>query len=99
LLNPVKTSAIPALDGAPGGALNSFGIAEHALKEQGFDATVAFPDVCFVPVASAVDLADPSDPFAPVDNMNADARGLDDFALTNVAIPPNSSFWALPYRR
>jgi hypothetical protein len=39
--------------------------------------------VCFVPVASAVDLADPSDPFAPVDNMNADASGLDDFKVAS----------------
>jgi hypothetical protein len=83
LINPVKTSAILALDGAPGGTLNSFGIAEHALNEQGFNATVAFPDVCFVPVASAVDLADPSDPFAPVDNMNPDASGLDDFKVAS----------------
>ena len=35
-------------------------------EDAGYEATAAFPDVCFVPVASAVDLADPSDPFAPV---------------------------------
>jgi hypothetical protein len=63
----VKTSGIPALDGAPGGTLNSFALAAHALQENGFSATVLYPDVCFVPVASAVDLAEPSDPFAPID--------------------------------
>jgi len=63
----VKTSGIPALDGAPGGTLDSFKIAAHALQANGFNATVVYPDVCFVPVASAVDLAEPSDPFAPID--------------------------------
>ncbi|MDX6707452.1 MAG: hypothetical protein QOI48_3298 [Solirubrobacteraceae bacterium] len=62
----VKTSGIPALDGAPGGTLDSFKLAADALQANGFDATVLYPDVCFVPVASAVDLADPSDPFAPI---------------------------------
>lgn len=47
--------------------LDSFGIAAAALLEAGYTATVAFPDVCFVPVASAVDLAEPNDPFAPID--------------------------------
>jgi hypothetical protein len=63
----VKTSAIPALDGAPGGTLDSFKLAADALQASGFSATVLYPDVCFVPVASAVDLAEPSDPFAPID--------------------------------
>ena len=40
----VNTSDIPALDFAPGGTLNSFGIAAHALGEAGFVATAAFPD-------------------------------------------------------
>jgi hypothetical protein len=63
----VKTSGIPALDGAPGGTLDSFKLAADALQANGFSATVVYPDVCFVPVASAVDLAEPSDPFAPID--------------------------------
>jgi hypothetical protein len=65
----VKTTGIPALDGAPGGMLDSFGLAGQALKDAGYQATVAFPDVCFVPVASAVDLAEPSDPFKPIDEI------------------------------
>ncbi len=75
----VKTSAIPALDGAPGGTLDSFGIAAEALNDAGYEATVAFPDVCFVPVASAVDLADPSDPYAPVNDMSPENSGLDEY--------------------
>ena len=77
----VKTSDIPALDGAPGGTLDSFGIAQKQLEEAGYDATVAFPDVCFVPTASAVDLADPSDPFAPVNDKDPGASGLDEFRV------------------
>jgi hypothetical protein len=68
----VKTSGIPALDGAPGGTLDSFKLAADALQANGFSATVVYPDVCFVPVASGVDLAEPSDPFAPIDS---DAAG------------------------
>ena len=79
----VKTSGIPALDGAPGGTLDSFGIAAKALDEAGYTATVAFPDVCFVPVASAVDLADPSDPFAPVNEMGKDESGLHEFKVAS----------------
>jgi hypothetical protein len=63
----VKTAGIPALDGAPGGTLDSFKLAADALQANGFSATVEYPDVCFVPVASAVDLAEPTDPFAPID--------------------------------
>jgi hypothetical protein len=79
----VKTSGIPALDGAPGGTLNSFKIAADALKDAGYEATVAFPDVCFVPVASAVDLADPSDPYAPINEMNRDGSGLQEFKIAS----------------
>ena len=67
----VKTAGIPALDGAPGGTLDSFALAAGALQANGFSATVVYPDVCFVPVASAVDLAEPSDPFAPIDPEGA----------------------------
>jgi hypothetical protein len=79
----VKTSGIPALDGAPGGTLDSFGIAAHALEQASYEATAAFPDVCFIPVASAVDLADPSDPYAPVDDMDASSSGLDEFKVAS----------------
>lgn len=79
----VKTSGLPKLDGAPGGTLDSFGIAGEALEDAGYTATVAFPDVCFVPVASAVDLADPSDPFAPVNEMDNNASGLHEFKVAS----------------
>ncbi len=79
----VKTSGIPALDGAPGGTLDSFAIAAQALADAGYQATAAFPDVCFVPVASAVDLADPSDPYAPVDGMDAGSSGLHEFKVAS----------------
>jgi hypothetical protein len=83
LILPIKTSGIPALDGAPGGTLNSFGIAAEALEKAGFEATAAFPDVCFVPAASAVDLADPSDPYAPVEDMDPDTSGVDAFKVAS----------------
>jgi hypothetical protein len=79
----VKTSEIPALDCAPGGTLNSFGIAAEALRDAGYEATVKYPNVCFVPVASAVDLADPSDPYAPVNNMEPNDSGLDEFKVAS----------------
>jgi hypothetical protein len=79
----VKTSGIPALDGAPGGTLDSFAIAAKALKDNGYDAEVVSPDVCFVPVASAVDLADPSDPFAPVNDMDGGESGLHAFKVAS----------------
>ncbi len=79
----VETSGIPALDAAPGGTLDSFGIAAHALEEAGYAAAAAFPDVCFVPVASAVDLAEPSTPYEPVNAMDKAASGLDDFKVAS----------------
>ncbi|HEV7804947.1 MAG TPA: hypothetical protein VGO80_03955 [Solirubrobacteraceae bacterium] len=79
----VKTSGIPALDGAPGGTLDSFAIAAHALKASGYDATAAFPDVCFVPVASAIDLADPSAPNDPVNDSSPDDSGLHDYKVAS----------------
>jgi hypothetical protein len=85
LQNPVidvKTTGIPALDGAPGGTLESFGIAADAINKK-FTATVEHRDVCFVPVASAVDLADPSDPYIPVNDMDKDAGGLEQFKVAS----------------
>jgi hypothetical protein len=79
----VKTSGIPALDGAPGGTLDSFAIAAAALQKAGFAATVTYPDVCFVPVASAVDLADPSAPYEPVNGMDKGDSGLNDFKVAS----------------
>ncbi|HEX8156338.1 MAG TPA: hypothetical protein VF526_03030 [Solirubrobacteraceae bacterium] len=55
----VKTDDIPALDGAPGGTLETNGIAVNALTNEGITASTAFPWVCFVPTVSAVDVADP----------------------------------------
>jgi hypothetical protein len=44
---------------------------------------VVYGDVCFVPVASAVDLADPSNPFAPVNGMDAATGGLTEFKVAS----------------
>lgn len=56
----VHTSGIPALDGAPGGLLDSNQIAVNALSLV-YDPppTTSFPWVCFVPTVSALDVADP----------------------------------------
>jgi hypothetical protein len=39
--------------------------------------------VCFIPVASAVDLAAPSDPYAPVEDMEASSSGLHAFQVAS----------------
>ena len=39
--------------------------------------------MCFIPVASAVDLADPSDPYAPVEDMEASSSGLHAFQVAS----------------
>ena len=58
----VKTTGVPALDGAPGGTLQTNGIAVNALNEMLPEApSTDFPWVCFVPTVSAVDVADPKD--------------------------------------
>ena len=77
----VRTSDIPALDGAPGGTLDSFHIAALALQDAGYQATAAYPDVCFVPAASAVDLADPSDPYTPVNTLDPSTSQLHEFKV------------------
>jgi hypothetical protein len=83
----IKTTGIPALDGAPGGTLDSFGIAKSELERAGYEATAAFPDVCFVPTASAVDLADPSDPFTPVDDLDQGSSGLQEYMVATDTDP------------
>lgn len=78
----VKTTGIPALDGAPGGMLDSFGLAHEALATEFPDATVKHPNVCFVPVASAVALTEPSAPYEPIPEQS-DASGLDAYKVAS----------------
>jgi hypothetical protein len=75
------TTDVPALDGAPGGILASFGLVADALK-------VTIPEEyrasCFVPTVSAVALDfDPvawdGDPALVVDDLEPDRSALDDF--------------------
>jgi len=56
----VHANGIPALDGAPGGTLDSNRIVVNALRGASlFPSNTDFPWVCFVPTVSAADVADP----------------------------------------
>jgi hypothetical protein len=50
----VRTSGYPQLDSAPGGTLESFGIAADALTAAGQETRADYRTVCFVPAVSAV---------------------------------------------
>ncbi|MFJ2113666.1 esterase/lipase family protein [Streptomyces sp. NPDC087850] len=55
----VTTDGLPAIDGAPGGTLNSFEIAANTLNGLPFGGAEApVPEICFVPSVSAVDVCD-----------------------------------------
>lgn len=76
------TTAVPPLDNAPGGALDSFGLVADALKAP-IDEKNRFG--CFVPTISAVAVDfDPLrwdlDPHTPVKDLPPDRSQLDDFA-------------------
>ncbi|MEV8100342.1 hypothetical protein [Kitasatospora sp. NPDC085879] len=76
-----STTAVPALDGAPGGTLASFGLVAEAL---GADVDDRFDFTCFVPSISAVGLAfDPErwerDPFTDLSAIGPEEIELDDF--------------------
>ncbi|MCM2428496.1 esterase/lipase family protein [Streptomyces sp. RKAG337] len=61
LLQPakeVRTPSLPELDGAPGGTLESFGIAADELNGAGQPATAHYRSIAFVPAVSAVAIRD-----------------------------------------
>ncbi|WP_392671937.1 esterase/lipase family protein [Streptomyces sp. LN785] len=88
--NEVRTSELPAIDGAPGGTLEGFGILADGLNELdpwlGFKTDVPIRSHCFVPAVSAVDIRDVAtdqDLYAPIDDMSPGDSRLDDFKLAS----------------
>jgi hypothetical protein len=70
----VRTSGYPQLDSAPGGTLESFGIAADALTEAGQVTRADFRTVCFVPAVSAVAVRD----IGTQEDVYTDISGLPD---------------------
>ncbi|HEV2640651.1 MAG TPA: hypothetical protein VGX23_36340 [Actinocrinis sp.] len=76
-----NTSQVPALDGAPGGTLDSFGLIADALKAE---ILPEYRSGCFVPTVSAVALDyDPVkwdvDPYQNIHDLSPEKSHLDDF--------------------
>ncbi|GLW90374.1 esterase/lipase family protein [Actinokineospora globicatena] len=78
----ITTSGLPELDGAPGGTLETFGIAGDKLKVTG-KVTITHRTVGFVPTVSAVAIGDLDDPYAVVDNLAPESSELDDFLVAS----------------
>ncbi|MET0237156.1 MAG: hypothetical protein ABW224_21075 [Kibdelosporangium sp.] len=96
----VFTNGLPALDGAPGGTLRSFGIAADLLTLINNPATAHYENVCFVPTVSAAAIGHLDDPYRPVDSLPVEASELDDFVVARTnqahsAITPDLANWIL----
>jgi hypothetical protein len=84
-----RTAGYPELDSAPGGTLDSFGIAAATFQALGGqDAEAPYPDVDFVPTISAIgvvdaDLAEPRDLVLNVDRLDPDRIALDEFKTSS----------------
>ncbi|GAA2135776.1 hypothetical protein GCM10009760_14660 [Kitasatospora kazusensis] len=79
----IRTSGLPDIDGAPGGTLETFGIAGEALKKTG-KTEIKETTVCFVPTVSALalrDLDETEDLYAPVGSREGEESELDAFAF------------------
>ncbi|GAA1081995.1 esterase/lipase family protein [Nocardiopsis metallicus] len=82
----VRTTGLPALDGVPGGTLETFGIAGDRLKITG-PTEITHRSVCFVPSASAVAIGGLDDPYVTVDALDWERSELDDFQLSDTNEP------------
>ncbi|MFJ2581111.1 esterase/lipase family protein [Kitasatospora aureofaciens] len=82
----VVTDDLPELDGAPGGTLESFGIAGSKLRLTGkVDIEPGTESICFVPSVSAVavrDLENQADLYLDIEELSKDESELDDFMLS-----------------
>jgi hypothetical protein len=82
---PVHTHGLPAIDGAPGGTLEGFGIVAAELGKVPFtvmQATAHIPSHCFVPAVSAVAIRNvdtEADLYASIDELPATESELDEF--------------------
>lgn len=82
----ITTSGFPALDGAPGGFLDSYGILAGMLKKFGATVDLRHPDVCFVPSVSAVavrDIDQPADLYADIDGLSPEESEFDEFLCSS----------------
>ena len=82
----IHTSGVAELDGAPGGTLESFGIAGEALRKALNVTTVHHRSVCFVPAVSAVAIRDldlQDDVYVDVRGLPPEQSELDEFALAD----------------
>lgn len=85
----VRTSGIPAIDGAPGGTLDGFGILADTLNAQpsylGLSSEAPIRSHCFVPAISAVAIRDigPDTLYADIDNIDPNESELDEFRLAS----------------
>jgi hypothetical protein len=78
----VRTSRYPRLDSAPGGTLESFGIAADALSANGQTAVSRYRKVDFVPAVSAVAIRDvdtDEDLYADISRIASSESELDEF--------------------
>ncbi|MFJ1926837.1 MULTISPECIES: esterase/lipase family protein [unclassified Streptomyces] len=82
----ITTSGFPALDGAPGGFLDSYGILAGMLEKFGATVDLRHPDVCFVPSVSAVavrDIDQPADLYVSIDDLSPEESEFDDFLCSS----------------
>ncbi len=83
----VGGAGLPALDGAAGGMLESFGIAAHNLTKPllGMKAVAYHPSICFVPTISAVSIRDigPETLQEAVSALSQDESDLDEFMCSS----------------
>lgn len=88
----VRTSGIPALDGAPGGTLDTNQILVNILEKVFVNATkleAAFPWGCFVPTVSALDVAAPeTDATAPIPSSPPEGCGFDAYQFASSSPDP-----------
>ncbi|MGA5817549.1 esterase/lipase family protein [Kitasatospora sp. NPDC094028] len=100
----VVTDDLPELDGAPGGTLESFGIAGEKLKATGtVEIEPGTESICFVPAVSAVsvrNLDTQADVYADIEQFSPDESDVDDFLCSSTntphsAITPELAEWIL----
>ncbi|MEE2038416.1 hypothetical protein Q8791_14420 [Nocardiopsis sp. CT-R113] len=82
----VRTTGMPALDGAPGGTLETFGIAGDKLKFTG-RTDIAVRSIAFVPSVSAVAIGDLDEPCIAIDALDPGTSELDEFRLADTNEP------------
>ncbi|MEN8653590.1 hypothetical protein ABCR94_24030 [Streptomyces sp. 21So2-11] len=83
----VRVRGLPEADGAPGGMLESFGIAAANLTKPllGMKAKAYYDSICFVPTVSAVDIRDISQEtlYEDVSAISPQASDLDEFTCSS----------------